>query len=117
MSTLELKNLANIPLPERLEACPSFLEKLFRRLIRDVAPSKIWLFGSRVKGNHRPTSDIDIAVQFHQKFEDHWFQFKSELDEIEETLLDIDWVDFERASDDLKKNIVELGILIYEREK
>lgn len=24
----------------------------------------VWLFGSRVRGNHRPDSDLDIAVEF-----------------------------------------------------
>ncbi len=42
---------------------------LLDELIQSVLPEAIWIFGSRAKGTHRPTSDIDIAIKFQPNHE------------------------------------------------
>jgi predicted nucleotidyltransferase len=38
------------------------LREVLRRLVRDLDPEQIWLFGSRAEGRHRPDSDFDLFV-------------------------------------------------------
>jgi hypothetical protein len=45
---------------------PLALSREFRRFVdqvrRELRPTKIILFGSRARGNHRPSSDYDLLV-------------------------------------------------------
>jgi predicted nucleotidyltransferase len=38
------------------------LQEVVTRLGAALKPASIWLFGSRIKGNHRPDSDFDLLV-------------------------------------------------------
>lgn len=38
------------------------LQGLVARLVAELDPQAIWLFGSRARGNHRPDSDYDLLV-------------------------------------------------------
>ena len=38
------------------------LEVLVARIVDQVDPDAIWLFGSRARGTHRPDSDFDLLV-------------------------------------------------------
>jgi predicted nucleotidyltransferase len=41
---------------------PEALGEVLRRLVQDLDPEQIWLFGSRAEGRHRPDSDFDLFV-------------------------------------------------------
>lgn len=76
---------------------------------------KIVLFGSRARGDYRERSDIDLAVYGALKSQESRIYF--EIDDYVETLLkfDIIFID-EHTSQELKDNIQQDGVVIYEKE-
>jgi uncharacterized protein len=38
------------------------LAEVLKRLVKDLDPDQVWLFGSRSEGRHRPDSDFDLMV-------------------------------------------------------
>lgn len=41
---------------------PAVLDEIARRLVAELRPERIYLFGSRARGNPRPDSDYDVLV-------------------------------------------------------
>ena len=81
---------------------------------RKYAIKRIVIFGSRARGDHKSTSDIDLAVYPLADFvnKGHFF---SEIDDIA-TLLKIDLVFINDHTDtNLIENIKREGVVIYER--
>lgn len=74
---------------------------------------KIYLFGSRARGDHEARSDVDIAVVCPQATPLEWLRLCDTVDELE-TLLEIDLVNYDEASAELKQKIDQEGKLIYE---
>lgn len=75
----------------------------------------ILLFGSRARGDHRPRSDIDLAITMTANSNDRdWFDI---LDVIEEadTLLEIDCVNLAKAEDKFKQRILDEGVILYDQ--
>lgn len=70
---------------------------------------KVILFGSRARGDNRPTSDIDLAVCGGNVVE-----FRMDINEKTSTLLEVDVIDVSNGvSKQLKENIKREGIEIY----
>lgn len=76
------------------------------QIIRGYLPNvRIWAFGSRVRGEAKPTSDLDIAVEMHEKID------LAVMAKIREALAEtdipyqIDLVDCQRVSGDFKAMI------------
>ncbi len=77
---------------------------------------KAILFGSRARGDHKKTSDIDIAV-FSKDMSSKDFNLL--IDEINQinTALSFDIIHYERLNKEVLKNdILRDGVIIYERE-
>ncbi|MDR3584954.1 MAG: nucleotidyltransferase domain-containing protein [Desulfosporosinus sp.] len=87
-----------------------------REIGQNYAIEKIILFGSRAIGDHRPTSDIDLAVYLLPEFNNRG-HMTSDFDDLN-TLLKIDIV-FINEHIDLKllENIEREGLILYERTK
>lgn len=81
------------------------------RLLEALFPGvKIYLFGSRARGDHRPTSDIDIALDAGRKLS---FLEIARARNVLETLnlaQTIDVVDVQSVPDYLKATILKEGI-------
>jgi len=92
-----------------------------RRLIRDLADrlarhpavERVWLFGSRARGDNFERSDIDLAIEA----PDDWLRIKRNLEDEAPTLLLIDLVRFEDAPKHLREQIRDEGIVVYERAR
>ena len=77
--------------------------------------ARIFLFGSRAKGDARETSDFDIAVDAGLKISLGVIaRIKDEIDELY-TLKSIDVVDLNRVNPTFKTIIRKSGVNIYDR--
>lgn len=89
---------------------------------------KVWLFGSRVRGDHKPDSDLDIAIKLdpneikgidHKEsaelwaFDSKWLQ---ELQEISPYKVQLEQYIDEKRTPNIEKGIVESSRLIYEKK-
>ena len=72
---------------------------------------KLFLFGSRARGDYKPTSDIDLAF-----IGGNSSNFILSVDEDTYTLLKFDIIDLSKPVDQkIKESIENEGILIYEK--
>lgn len=82
------------------------------KIIKENLPNcKIYLFGSRARKTHRSGADIDIALDTGEKIK---FEILFEIqDKIEESNLPlfVDLVDLNSASNELKMEVKNEGIL------
>ncbi len=75
---------------------------LIKKVVENNSQYEFKIFGSRAKGNYKPTSDIDIAV-FKNVEEKDKYKIKNELDE-----LDIIYkIDLIFVNSDTKKELLE----------
>lgn len=75
---------------------------LIKKVVENNSKYEFKIFGSRAKGNYKPTSDIDIAV-FKNVEEKDKYKIKNELDE-----LDIIYkIDLIFVNSDTKKELLE----------
>ena len=82
-----------------------------RKLAEKYGVNKVILFGSRARGDYRPKSDIDLAVQGGDTV-----RFSLVVDEETSTLLKYDIVDLDASvQKELLESISKEGIVIYEK--
>ena len=93
------------------------IEGLARRLARHPAVERVWLFGSRARGDHFDRSDIDLAVEAPTMDHHDWLKIKLDFEDEAPTLLLIDLIRREEAPEDLREQIRDEGILVYERAR
>ncbi|MFD1067810.1 nucleotidyltransferase domain-containing protein [Oceanobacillus locisalsi] len=74
---------------------------------------KIILFGSRAVGDYTPKSDIDLAFVAPNMTKEEWVELTFTLEEELDTLLFLDLMKYEDASEDLKEEIMKNGRIIY----
>lgn len=77
-----------------------------------IRPTKVILYGSRARGDEDERSDYDIA--FVGADPERWAEFALYIDENAPTLLEIDLVQYEKASGNLQKSIDEEGVVLHE---
>jgi len=80
---------------------------------------KVYLFGSRLKGTHRPDSDLDLAIEFLDLWHDAvllWFdyheQWQNELSELTDLKVDLQLYDLE--NENIRAYIKENSTIIFE---
>jgi predicted nucleotidyltransferase len=79
---------------------------------------KIYFFGSRFKGEHKPDSDYDLAIQFLDNFHhtltwmDYHDKWQNELSKI--TGLKIHLLLYDNININTKKYVKEKSVIIYE---
>lgn len=91
---------------------PDSIKKIIRHVVTKVQPSKIILFGSRARGDHRENSDFDFAVYEPQDLT-AWTQVRVELDDSTLSLYPVDLVLANDLGDDYQRNIKAEGKVIY----
>lgn len=93
------------------------IEDLAGRLARHPAVERVRLFGSRARGDNFERSDIDLAVEAPGMPASDWLKIKLDFEEEAPTLLLIDLVRSEEAVEDLRGQIRDEGIVVYERAR
>lgn len=89
-----------------------FESKIIDFLKENINPYLIILFGSYVKGNFRPDSDIDIAFLSDNKFTNYeLFMLAQELADI--LKYEVDLINLDNASTVFKAQILGTGKIIY----
>lgn len=95
-------------LAQRMEVDAGYLEALVSIIQRAIPEFEVWVFGSRVNGDHHETSDIDLVILGKGVIADlgRIIAFKTDLDESDIPYL-VDVVQFdhldERMQDDIKQ--------------
>lgn len=81
-----------------------------RAVARRCGVSRVVLFGSRARGEHRSKSDIDLAV-----FGGDQVRFTLDVEEEAPTLLSFDFVNMDGpVSRELKARVAQEGVVLYE---
>ncbi len=84
-----------------------------RKAAQQCGASRVVLFGSRARGEHRAKSDIDLAVGGGDQV-----RFALTVEEDALTLLGLDFVDMDGpVSAELKKCVEQEGIVLYEEAR
>ena len=90
------------------------LIRSIRKIGRNYAVEQIVLFGSRARGDHKPVSDIDLAV-FLLPESNCSGRLTSDIEDLN-TLFKIDTIFInENIDPKLLENIKKEGVLLYER--
>ncbi|MEW6686871.1 MAG: nucleotidyltransferase domain-containing protein [Candidatus Edwardsbacteria bacterium] len=98
----------------KLNLPEGLINQLVEKILQEVNPDKIIIFGSSVRENNTKGSDIDIALLGVK--EARISLLKDKLNEEANTLKDIDLILFDTLKNErLKDRILKEGVVIYER--
>lgn len=87
-----------------------FIDKLKHLTFID----RIYLFGSRARGDDSKTSDVDLAIECPNASDTDWLKVMDIIDDAD-TLLKIDCIRLDRANAELKERIYKEGKVLYVR--
>ena len=90
------------------------LDRLVAQLAADPAVERIWLFGSRARGDQASRSDIDLAVEAPRATTSEWLAL-CDIAANADTLLPVDFVRLDEASPSLRERVLAEGRLLHER--
>lgn len=99
-----------------METINALLAKIIIAINISSDVEKIILFGSRARGDADDRSDIDISVICPNISKRAWLKIFDNIDELD-TILKIDIVRFDTASEGLRERILKEGKILYERNK
>jgi uncharacterized protein len=94
---------------------PASIQRVVDRGVRAVDAERVVLYGSRARGDVREDSDYDLAFVFPEARRDDWVRFVVDLDDAAVTLLPVDVIDWNQASQALRECIGREGIVLYEQ--
>jgi predicted nucleotidyltransferase len=118
MFTLFLKKVVKIGSWCKNAFICKWKKKLVEQLINTITKTdgieKIILFGSRARSDAELKSDIDIAIICPTITKREWLDICDRIENID-TLLKIDVVRFDLATENLKQRILQEGVILYER--
>lgn len=109
------EKLSSLPVAQRLDLCPYFLQAAVKQAIHDLHVTRVWIIGSRARQDASRLSDYDIVFDVPAQYTVHWAMFVSVQREIARTLLPIDWILLSSVREPIRKKTMEEGIVIYER--
>jgi predicted nucleotidyltransferase len=95
-------------------ALPSTVRDAITFVIERTRPTRVFLFGSRARGNARENSDFDIAVMGRRCSDPAWNRAQVDLSELPLTLRGVDLVEFEKLNETYRIHILMEGKLLYE---
>jgi predicted nucleotidyltransferase len=89
--------------------------ELSRRLAEHPAVRRVWLFGSRARGDNFERSDIDFAIEAPGIDRGQWAALHLDLEEDADTLLLVDFVLMDDLPETFRRRVHREGRLLYER--
>ena len=105
----------NAPFKVRALTEQEILKKIVEIISKYLPNSKIILFGSRAKGNNRPNSDFDVAVETEEPVPVRIkFNIQDELEALP-TLKKFDILYLNEVDEDFKEIVLGSGRVLYER--
>lgn len=110
--TWTAKQLGEDPANSIQSQLPGHLKSIVDLAKQKISPTRIWLFGSRARGDANERSDYDIAFRFTGSG-DQWVDFVNTIEESPPSLYKYDLIAIDQAGDPLKKVIEKEGIIIY----
>lgn len=100
-------------LAERIAIPVPHLRYILEQLKLHLPKATVWAFGSRVKGSHRPASDLDLAVLCDKE------TAKKQLPKLNEIFVESDLpfkvqlLDFNRLPENMRENIKNNYVVLY----
>jgi len=91
----------------------ALLAYVTQRATRRLQAERVWLFGSRARGDERARSDIDLGFEFPPSYANSWPAFVDDIQEHAPTLLRFDLIDMNRCSMQMRNQIKKEGRLVY----
>lgn len=89
----------------------AYKEKLIALISKHFPSAKIYLYGSRARGDHSLYSDIDIAIDVEEKVDAHKMALVRTSIEDLNIPLEVDVVDFYEIPEKMRKKITTEGVL------
>ena len=104
------------PLCERIALSPDHLRIVLQEIQQHIPSATVWAFGSRVKGSHRPQSDLDLAILCDKETaRKNLPQLNDALDE-SDLPFRVQTLDFHRLPQHMQDNIQQSFIVLYQSE-
>jgi uncharacterized protein len=88
------------------------LQEFVERAERALVLRRVYLFGSRARGDARDDSDVDLAFE-HESSPAAWADFVNTAQDQAPFLLDLDLVDLASATPALRERILREGRLVH----
>ncbi len=110
--TAKTSNLNKVAVGERGEHLPPYLRNVIQRAEGSVKPTRIWLYGSRARGDARENSDFDLAFEITDNSQ--WSEFVTDVNDNPPSLHKYDLVNLDLSDQSLKEAINKEGLVIYE---
>ena len=96
------------------QSLPESVQRVLKVAVRDLEPTKIILFGSRARGDHRENSDYDIGFEGLNKL-NRWKQFLVDAHEEPWSLQSMDLVLIDELDERFRNHICAEGRILYVR--
>ena len=97
-----------------LDLSPYDQEELQRILQQHLSGYTVWAFGSRVTGNHKPYSDLDLVIVTEQPLSLEQLATLRELFDESDLTIRVDLVDWAAASESFQRIILQQYLVVQE---
>lgn len=97
------------------EHLPKSVQDVIAHLIDSGRIKRVTLFGSRARGDHRPNSDVDLAVDWVGSKTPSDIQLLLELKEQPLSLYPIDILSWDEINESFKDQIQKEGRILWEK--
>jgi uncharacterized protein len=101
------------PLCERIALSAEHLRIVLQEVERHIPTATVWAFGSRVKGSHRPQSDLDLAILCDKETAQNNLPRLNEALDESDLPFRVQTLDFHRLPQHMQDNIRQSFIVLY----
>jgi predicted nucleotidyltransferase len=102
------------PLCARVALSAEHLRILLQEIERHIPTATVWAFGSRVKGSHRPQSDLDLAVLCDKEITQNNLPHLNEALDESNLPFRVQTLDFHRLPQHMQDNIQLSFVVLYQ---